>query len=88
MSAGADFAALWLLAHETRFGRADQPVAECSLEAWRNAGRKSASETEFYVPYKGQESAADFKLLYKSGKILFQKAVAKEYLYHTRFIIK
>ncbi len=56
--------------------------------AWRNAGRKSASETEFYVPYKGQESAADFKLLYKSGKILFQKAVAKEYLYHTRFIIK
>ena len=35
----ADFAALWLLVHETRFGRADQPPTECPLEAWRTAGR-------------------------------------------------
>lgn len=35
----ADFAALWLLAHETRFGRAGQPPADCPLEAWRTAGR-------------------------------------------------
>src|SRR5690606_12325286 len=36
----ADFAALWLLCHETRFGREGQPVAECALETWRNAGRE------------------------------------------------
>lgn len=41
----ADFAAFWLLVHETRFGRladdgsAPQP-ADCPLEAWREAGRK------------------------------------------------
>lgn len=35
----ADFAVLWLLAHETRFGRPEQPVTECALETWRNAGR-------------------------------------------------
>ncbi len=40
----ADFAALWLLAHETRFGRADQPVAECALETWRNAGREEGTK--------------------------------------------
>lgn len=34
-----DFAALWLLAHETRFGKPDQPVTECALEAWREAAR-------------------------------------------------
>jgi hypothetical protein len=40
----ADFAALWLLAHETRFGRAGQPVAECALETWRNAGREEGTK--------------------------------------------
>jgi hypothetical protein len=35
----ADFAALWLLVHETRFGESDQPVTECALERWREAGR-------------------------------------------------
>ena len=30
-----DFAALWLLAHESRFGRADDPAGTCPLEAWR-----------------------------------------------------
>ncbi len=39
----ADFAALWLLVHETRFGRPDQPVAECALEAWRTAGRQQGT---------------------------------------------
>jgi type I restriction-modification system DNA methylase subunit len=39
----ADFAALWLLMHETRFGRPDQPVTECSLDAWRNAGREEGT---------------------------------------------
>jgi hypothetical protein len=41
----ADFAALWLVAHETRFGRATtdgsaQPVIGCALDAWRDAGRE------------------------------------------------
>jgi hypothetical protein len=36
----ADFAALWLLCHETRFGRAGQPSIECALEMWRDAGRE------------------------------------------------
>ncbi|TAK32493.1 MAG: SAM-dependent DNA methyltransferase, partial [Myxococcaceae bacterium] len=39
----ADFAALWLLLHETRFGRADQASAECPLEAWRIAGREQGT---------------------------------------------
>jgi hypothetical protein len=39
----ADFAALWLLLHETRFGREGQPVAECTLEAWRTAGRQEGT---------------------------------------------
>ena len=39
----ADFTALWLLIHETRFGRPDQPVTECSLEAWREAGREEGT---------------------------------------------
>src|SRR5262249_11265392 len=39
----ADFAALWLLLHETRFGREGQPVTECALEAWRNAGREEGT---------------------------------------------
>lgn len=39
----ADFAALWLLAHESRFGRADQPPAECVLETWRLKGIKAGT---------------------------------------------
>lgn len=39
----ADFAALWLLCHETRFGRKGQPVTECALEAWRSAGREEGT---------------------------------------------
>ncbi|MBL8679272.1 MAG: N-6 DNA methylase [Myxococcales bacterium] len=39
----ADFATLWLLCHETRFGREGQPVTECALEAWRSAGREEGT---------------------------------------------
>ena len=35
-----DFAALWLLVHESRFGRANEPAEACPLEAWREAGRQ------------------------------------------------
>ena len=38
-----DFAALWLLAHESRFGRGDDPAATCPLEAWREAGREEGT---------------------------------------------
>ena len=31
----SDFAALWLLAHETRFGRPADPPTSCPLEEWR-----------------------------------------------------
>jgi hypothetical protein len=34
----SDFAALWLLVHESRFGRPDQPPDACALEAWREGG--------------------------------------------------
>jgi Glycosyl hydrolase family 26 len=49
--------------------------------AWRNAGRKAAGQFEFYVPYKGQASAADFVTFYQAGPTLFQRDVAKERLY-------
>lgn len=52
----ADFAALWLLAHETRFGRADQPVTECALEAWRNAGRAEGTRAREHLR-RGVEDA-------------------------------
>ena len=38
-----DFAALWLLAHESRFGRAGDPSDTCPLEAWREAGRQEGT---------------------------------------------
>jgi hypothetical protein len=48
---------------------------------WRNAGMKSNGQFEFYVPYKGQSSAADFVKFYKAGKTLFEKDVNNEKLY-------
>ena len=38
-----DFAALWLLAHESRFGRTDDPPETCPLEVWREAGRQEGT---------------------------------------------
>jgi|JI10StandDraft_1071094.scaffolds.fasta_scaffold01941_5 hypothetical protein len=52
----ADFAALWLLTHETRFGKPDQPVAECALEAWRNAGREEGTRAREHLR-RGVEDA-------------------------------
>jgi N-6 DNA Methylase len=34
----ADFAALWLLFHSSRFGQAGAPTLDCALERWREAG--------------------------------------------------
>ena len=39
----SDFAALWLLAHESRFGRAKDSPESCPLEAWREAGRQEGT---------------------------------------------
>lgn len=38
-----DFATLWLLSHESRFGRASDPPENCPLEAWRNASRQEGT---------------------------------------------
>ncbi len=45
----ADFAALWLLLHETRFGRNDQPASECALEVWREAGKKDGTRAREHL---------------------------------------
>ena len=48
----ADFAALWLLCHETRFGRPkteNQPVTDCALEAWRTAGREQGTRAREHL---------------------------------------
>ncbi len=37
----ADFTALWLLLHVSRFGLAGAPVTDCALERWRDAGQKA-----------------------------------------------
>jgi hypothetical protein len=52
----ADFAALWLLAHETRFGRPDQPPSECALETWRSAGREEGTRAREHLR-RGVEEA-------------------------------
>ena len=38
-----DFAALWLLAHESRFGRVGDPPETCPLEKWREANRQEGT---------------------------------------------
>ena len=38
-----DFAALWLIAQESRFGRADAPAATCPLEVWREEARQDGT---------------------------------------------
>lgn len=35
----ADFSVLWLLLHESRFGRIGAAASDCPLERWREAGR-------------------------------------------------
>ncbi len=45
----ADFAVLWLTAHETRFGRSDQPGSECALEGWREAGKEEGTRAREHL---------------------------------------
>lgn len=39
----ADFSALWLTIHASRFGEPDVAPTECALEAWRNAGQQTGT---------------------------------------------
>jgi hypothetical protein len=52
----ADFAALWLLAHETRFGKPGQTGAGGALEAWRVAGREEGTRAREHLR-RGVEEA-------------------------------
>jgi hypothetical protein len=52
----ADFAALWLLAHASRFGKADRPGAECALETWREKGREEGTRAREHLR-RGVEDA-------------------------------
>jgi len=49
--------------------------------AWRNAGEKPGGEHEFYVPYPGQVSAADFVRFFRDPQTFFQSDATKENLY-------
>ena len=49
--------------------------------AWRNAGEKSKDEIEYYVPYKGQQSADDFLKFSKDKKMFFEKRTKQLKLY-------
>ena len=49
--------------------------------AWRNAGAKKNGSVEFYVPYKEQASAGNFKAFCEDDFILLQRDAAKEKLY-------
>lgn len=39
----ADFSALWLTIHASRFGRPDRAPSECPLESWRIAGQQAGT---------------------------------------------
>ena len=49
--------------------------------AWRNAGKKSKGDAEYYVPYLGDVSASDFKKMSLTGKILFETGIQSKKLY-------
>lgn len=48
---------------------------------WRNAGRQDNGNMHYYVPYKGQISASDFKAFYNLGKLFFEKKTRLQKLY-------
>jgi hypothetical protein len=50
--------------------------------AWRNAGIKSQGGTEFYVPYKGQVSAENFKMFSQLPIMFFETKTKQQKLYN------
>lgn len=45
----ADFTALWLLIHASRFGTEDAPPSDCALERWRDAGEQAGTEVRAHL---------------------------------------
>jgi mannan endo-1,4-beta-mannosidase len=59
-----------------------EPHPIAYLMAWRNAGyRPVEKDNHYYVPYKGQASAADFLEFCRIRQIMLQKKAAKRHLY-------
>ncbi len=54
----ADFAALWLLVHASRFGKPGRPPSECPLEAWREKGREEGTRAREHLR-RGVEEAIE-----------------------------
>lgn len=52
----ADFSALWLLAHSTRFGKADTTASDCPWERWRNAGQQLGVTVRGQLRYQVAEA--------------------------------
>ena len=61
--------------------KAVQPYRISFMLAWRNAGKKTDGSEEFYVPFTGQASAADFIRFYNDPVTLFQKDITAEKMY-------
>ncbi|WP_334119775.1 Eco57I restriction-modification methylase domain-containing protein [Limnobacter sp.] len=52
----ADFSALWLLAHSSRFGKADSTASDCPWERWRNAGQQLGVTVRGQLRYQVAEA--------------------------------
>lgn len=48
---------------------------------WRNAGKKANGEFEYYVPYIGEKSAADFIKFFKQNNTFFGKDIQNKNIY-------
>ena len=49
---------------------------------WRNAGlRKGTDKMHYYIPYKGDTSAENFKVFAKDSRIIFQKEIKRMKIY-------
>jgi len=76
----ASFAVLWSLIHRTRFGVAGNPVTDCALERWREAGSREgeaardrlAAQVEIALKALGSgflEANAELAARLKSGEL-------------------
>ncbi|MEC3950249.1 N-6 DNA methylase [Sphingobium sp. HWE2-09] len=45
----ADFTALWLLIHASRFGAEDAAPSDCALEHWRDAGEQAGTQVRAHL---------------------------------------
>ena len=52
----ADFTAFWLLAHASRFGKADAESADCPWERWRAAGQEAGVTIRSNLRYQVAEA--------------------------------